>query len=221
MSSICDICPLDDLMVDIPNTTCPENIKQIQRYIFARKSAGIIWDLVDPALNLPASIVGNVVEVNTGWNVLVAAADLTHIVRTPLIGGSSGITPGATRTEGGGDNTTLNGKKLNNGKDPADAVASFRSLTGDQIAAFEKLECIAEAGDLEVYLINQSDKLIGRKNGNKFTGFSVEYFEFGGLTNTGLDNKDVNVMAFQLKAEWAQYKHFVTPTFSMLNPAIF
>ena len=218
---ICDTCPLDDLMADIPATVCPQNIGQVQRYVFARKSAGIVWDLVDDALNLPASIANNPVEDAAGWNILVAANDLTHIVRTPLIGGSSGITPGAARTEGGGDNTTLNGKKLNNGRDPADGVASYRSLTGEQIAAFRLIECIAEAGDLEVYMVNQSNKLIGRKEGDKFTGFSVEYFEFGGLDNKGLDNKDVNIMAFQLKSDWDEYKHFIAPTFSMLNPNVF
>ena len=218
---ICDSCPLDDLMVDIPNSTCPENIGQVQRYIFQRKSAGITWDITDKALNTPASIQISAVEDRDGWDVLIAAGDITHIVRTPLIGGDSVINPGSALTEGGGDNTTLNGKKLNNGRNPADGAARFDSLKKEQIAAFRKLECYAEANDLEVYFVNQSDKIIGSLVGNKFSGFDVQYFTFGNLDNQGFNSKDSNLMEFQLKSDWDESKHFITPTFSPLNTNTF
>ena len=144
-----DCCPLPTALSDIPSSTCPENLGQIQRYWFVRKGE-VVWDIVTPANNVPATITGQAPEDAAGWNILFAAVDSTKVVKTPLIGGDSTLTAGTTITQGGGDNSTLNGETLVNGINPTDGSARFDSLTGAQIAAIRTLAC--EGNGLEVYL---------------------------------------------------------------------
>lgn len=209
---ICNTCPLGTELDAIPETTCPINMGQIQRYLFVRKG-NVIWDSVTPADNVPGTITGEVIEDVTGWNTLLAAADSTKVVKSPLIGGDSAITAGTELTEGGGDNTTLNGVTLSNGSNPADGTARFDGLTAEQIAAFRKLNC----EDVEVYFVNQSNKIIARKDGDLITGFPLLKFYFGTKENAGLNSRDSNVMTFQLNSDYDEYLHVVTPTFNALT----
>jgi len=54
-SFLLDCCPLATSLTDIPSSSCPENIGQIQRYWFVRKDV-VSWDTTDPLNNLPATI---------------------------------------------------------------------------------------------------------------------------------------------------------------------
>ena len=204
-----DCCPLDPALADIPASACPENIGQIQRFWFVRKGE-VIWDVATPANNLPATIAGNSVDVAAGWNILFAAADSSHVVKSPLIGGDSTLTAGTTITQGGGDNSTLNGETLVNGINPTDGSARFDSLTGAQITAFRKLAC--EGNGLEVYLISQEGKIWGSKVGDLLTGFDATNVVLGSMSNAGFGTRDNNTLTFQLQFDWDESKYAVTPT---------
>lgn len=206
-----DCCPLASSLDDIPASSCPENIGQIQRYWFVRKG-NVVWNTSnssDPS-QIPALINGNDVNVVAGWDLLSVQTDDTHVVYSPLIGGDSSITAGSTITQGGGDNTTLNGETYLNGINPADGTARFDSLTGAQITAFRKLAC--EGNGLEVYLISQEGKIWGSKVGDLFTGFDCTNVVLGTLSNAGFGTRDNNVLTFQLPFDWDETKHAITPT---------
>lgn len=207
-SFLLDCCPLDPSLTDIPASACPENIGQVQRYWFVRKGQ-VIWDIVTPANNVPATITGQAPEDAAGWNILFAAADDTHVVTSPLIGGDSTLTAGTTITQGGGDNSTLNGETLVNGINPTDGSARFDSLTGAQIAAFRKLAC--EGNGLEVYLISQEGKIWGSKVGDLVTGFDCTNVVLGSMSNAGFGTRDSNVLTFQLAFDWDETKYAITP----------
>ncbi len=207
-SFLLDCCPLDPSLTDIPASACPENIGQVQRYWFVRKGQ-VIWDVVTPANNVPATIVGQAPEDAAGWNILFAAADDTHVVTSPLIGGDSTLTAGTTITQGGGDNSTLNGETLVNGINPTDGSARFDSLTGAQIAAFRKLAC--EGNGLEVYLISQEGKIWGSKVGDLVTGFDCTNVVLGSMSNAGFGTRDSNILTFQLAFDWDETKYAITP----------
>ena len=207
-SFLLDCCPLDPSLTDIPASACPENIGQIQRYWFVRKGQ-VIWDVVTPANNVPATITGQAPEDAAGWNILFAAADDTKVVKSPLIGGDSTLTAGTTITQGGGDNSTLNGETLVNGINPTDGSARFDSLTGDQIAAFRTLAC--EGNGLEVYLISQEGKIWGSKVGDLVTGFDATNVVLGSMSNAGFGTRDSNVLTFQLAFDWDETKYAITP----------
>ena len=207
-SFLLDCCPLDPSLTDIPASACPENIGQVQRYWFVRKGQ-VIWDIVTPANNVPATITGQAPEDAAGWNILFAAADDTHVVTSPLIGGDSTLTAGTTITQGGGDNSTLNGETLVNGINPTDGSARFDSLTGAQIAAFRKLAC--EGNGLEAYLISQEGKIWGSKVGDLVTGFDCTNVVLGSMSNAGFGTRDSNVLTFQLAFDWDETKYAITP----------
>lgn len=207
-SFLLDCCPLDPSLTDIPASACPENIGQIQRYWFVRKGQ-VIWDVVTPANNVPATITGQAPEDAAGWNILFAAADDTKVVKSPLIGGDSTLTAGTTITQGGGDNSTLNGETLVNGINPTDGSARFDSLTGAQIAAFRTLAC--EGNGLEVYLISQEGKIWGSKVGDLVTGFDATNVVLGSMSNAGFGTRDSNVLTFQLGFDWDETKYAITP----------
>lgn len=207
-SFLLDCCPLDPSLTDIPASACPENIGQIQRYWFVRKGQ-VIWDVVTPANNVPATITGQAPEDAAGWNILFAAADDTKVVKSPLIGGDSTLTAGTTITQGGGDNSTLNGETLVNGINPTDGSARFDSLTGAQIAAFRTLAC--EGNGIEVYLISQEGKIWGSKVGDLVTGFDATNVVLGSMSNAGFGTRDSNVLTFQLGFDWDETKYAITP----------
>ena len=207
-SFLLDCCPLDPSLTDIPASACPENIGQIQRYWFVRKGQ-VIWDVVTPANNVPATITGQAPEDAAGWNILFSAADDTKVVKSPLIGGDSTLTAGTTITQGGGDNSTLNGETLVNGINPTDGSARFDSLTGAQIAAFRTLAC--EGNGLEVYLVSQEGKIWGSKVGDLVTGFDCTNVVLGSMSNAGFGTRDSNVLTFQLAFDWDETKYAVTP----------
>lgn len=208
-----DCCPLPTALSDIPSSTCPENLGQIQRYWFVRKGQ-VIWDIANPANNLPTTpdtpdLAGLDITLAATWNLLFTAPNNFKVVKTPLIGGDSTLTAGTTITQGGGDNSTLNGETLVNGINPTDGSARFDSLTGAQIAAIRTLAC--EGNGLEVYLVSQEGKIWGKKDGDLYTGFPCTNVVLGSMTNAGFGTRDNNTLTFQLDFDYDEYKYAVTP----------
>lgn len=212
MINICnfllDCCPLATTLTDIPESTCPENIGQIQRYWFVRKG-NVSFDLSSNLNNQPVAIQGDDPENLSLWSTLFTQPDDSKVVKTPLIGGDSTITAGTVLSVGGGDNSTLNGSTLINGINPADGSARFDSLTAAQIEAIRNLTC--EAQGLEVFLISQEGKIWAKKDGDIVTGFDCSNVILGTMTNNGFGTRDSNVMTFQLDYNYDEYKYSITP----------
>jgi len=202
-------CPLPTALTTIPANSCPKNIGQIQRLFIVRKG-NVIWDDSDPLQNTPSSIavLGYTIDTVAPWNVLFAAADSTKVVKTPLIGGDSTITAGTAITQGGGDNSTLNGETLINGFNPSDVSMRFDSLDTTQVAAMKELRC----EDVEVYFINDAGKILCRKDGDLITGFDAKNFSLSSKNNAGFGTRDNNVLTFQLDDDWDEYLEFKTPS---------
>lgn len=203
----CD-CPPSTKMEAIPATTCKTNIGQIQRFFIVR-AGQVIWDTGTPANNIPATIASDALEDITGWNTLFTAVDDTFVAKTPLVGGDSAITAGTPITNGGGDNTTLNGETQYNGVNPAEFVTRFDSLSSEQIAAFRKIMC---EPSIEVYLVNNAGKVFGWKNGDLVTGIVVTNFFLGTKTNAGFGTRDASQLTFQLPANYDEYLYSFEPS---------
>lgn len=208
------VCPKPTALTSIDATTCPEELGQIQRFIFYRKGT-IRFDTADPSSvkQIPASIsgVGNLPTVLAPWTILLALATNDKAILTPLLGGDSSITPGTQNTFGGGDNSTLNGQIYSLGFNPADGTARFDSMTAAQTAAFKLLVC----EDLEMIMINDSGQLIGERDTvdtDLWHGFNVSNVAFGGRNVQGFATRDNNVMTFQLDDDWDTKYEKQTPT---------
>ena len=209
-SFLLDCCPLATSLTDIPSSSCPENIGQIQRFWFVRKGV-VVFDTLAPYTNsTPATIATLDPEVLATWTILFGAVDDSHVVLTPLIGGDSIVTAGTPVTFGGGDNSTLSGETFVTAINPSDVSVSFDSLTAAQIAAFRTLTC--EGNGLEVYLISQEGKIWGSKTGDLFKGFDCTNVVLGSLTNSGFGTRDSNAMTFQMPFDWDETKAFLTPS---------
>lgn len=208
------VCPKPTALTSIDATTCPEELGQIQRFIFYRKGT-IRFDTADPSSvkQIPASIsgIGNLPTVLAPWTILLALATNDKAILTPLLGGDSSITPGTQNTFGGGDNSTLNGQIYSLGFNPADGTARFDSMTAAQTAAFKLLVC----EDLEMIMINDSGQLIGERDTvdtDLWHGFNVSNVAFGGRNVQGFATRDNNVMTFQLDDDWDTKYEKQTPT---------
>ncbi len=204
-------CPKPAALGDITPQLCPEHIGQIQRLWFVRKGA-VTFDLLDPANNTPVAIagLGNEVEEEAPWLILFAAVDDSHVIKTPFVtgGGDSAITPVEPSFFGGGDNSTFSGKKQFVGFNPSDGALNLHGLSGQVIADIRALIC---EGELEMYFINQENKIIGAKVGDTLTGFCASAVVLGSMTNAGFNTLDSNLLTFQLDFDWDEKKHFITP----------
>ena len=107
-------CPLPTAIGDITPNTCPDNFGQIQKVIFQRR--GFVFD----------GTVGKDITLLADWQALQVAADDTKIQVSPFAYNSI-ITAGESITNGGGDNTTLNGEVELVGVNPSVYTAEFRS----------------------------------------------------------------------------------------------
>ena len=206
-------CPIPTALTVIPATTCPEELGQIQRFILVRKSE-VKRDTATPANNLPATIANDLPTATAlgteGWAILIAAADSTKTIFTPLLGGDPSITAGEQNLFGGGSNETLNGQVYSLGFNPSDGTARFDSLTAAQTAAMKLLVC----EDLEIYFINDDGDIIGERDTVDATwhGFSVTNVALGGRSVQGFASRDSNVLTFQLDDDWDTKFEKQTPT---------
>ncbi|RLI35950.1 hypothetical protein DRO66_06570 [Candidatus Bathyarchaeota archaeon] len=197
----------------IPTTTCPEELGQIQRFIFVRRG-GVRWDTADPTAtgkSTPASIQPNLPTVSAGWTTLKALSDDDKVIFTPLLGGDPTITPGDQITFGGGDNSTLNGETYHVAFNPADGSFRFDSLTAEQTAAMKELVCES----LEVYMINSDGDIIGERDtidADLWHGFKVFNPALGGRNLAGFGTRDSNVLTLQLNDDWDTKFEKQTPT---------
>lgn len=207
-------CPKPTALTTIANTTCPEELGQIQRFIFSRKGT-IRFDTVDPTspAQLPASIqgLGNLPSILAPWTILLGLATNDKAIVTPLIGGDPVINAGEQVTFGGGDNSTLNGQIYHVAYNPSTGTFRFDSLSAAQTAALKQLIC----EDLEVIMINSDGDLIGERdtvNPDLWHGFAATNVSLGGRSVQGFASRDSNVLTLQLDDDWDTKFEKQTPT---------
>lgn len=203
----CD-CPPPTELDTIPDLTCGIDLNQVQR-VFLIRTGGASWDRVTPTNNFPATISGDAPEDVTGWNTLLTETGVSKLIKTPL-GPEGNISDGGAITNGGGDNTTLNGEVQYNGTNPALFSIRYDSLTKEIIAAMRKLQCEKQ---LSVYLANNVGKLIGKQDigSDVFTAIPVTNFYVGTKVNNGFTTRDANFVTFQLAANYDESLEFIEP----------
>lgn len=202
-------CPVATALTTITATTCPEELGQIQRAFFVRKGE-VVWDTATAgAANVPATIALDLVTVIAGWNVLKIAADSTKVVFAPLFGGDITVAPSEAVTQGGGDNSTLNGQVLFVNFPDSSFSARYDQLGATQTADLKLLVC----EDLEVYFVNDSGDIIGdASTTGTFKGFDCTNVALASRNVAGFATRDSNIMTFQLDADWDTIFEKQTPT---------
>ena len=202
-------CPVPTALTTITATTCPTELGQIQRAYFVRKNQ-VVWDTATAgAANVPVAIAGDVVTVIAGWNILKVAADDTKVVFPPLFGGDIVISPAEAITQGGNDNSTLNGQTYFVAFPDSTFSARFDQLSAQTTADLKLLVC----EDLEVYFVNQDGDIIGdASTTGTFKGFDCTNVALGSRNVQGFAVRDSNIISFQLDADWDTIFEKQTPT---------
>ncbi len=202
-------CPIATALTTITPNSCPTELGQIQRAWFVRKGQ-VIWDTATAGVaNVPGTIAGDVVTVIQGWNVLKIALDDTKVVFAPLFGGDITIAPAEAITQGGNDNSTLNGQTYFVAFPDSAFSARYDQLTATQTGELKELVC----EDLEVYLINEDGDIIGdASTTGTFKGFDVSNVALQSRNVQGFATRDSNIMSFQMDADWDTVFEKQTPT---------
>ena len=196
MSLSCQ-CPSPTAIGNIPAQTCPENFNQIQK--FAIQRSGYTFD----------GTAGKDITLLADWQTLTSAVDSTHAVVTPFVH-EAVITAGEAITNGGGDNSTLNGESELVGINPSAFAGMFKSLSKEVIQALFDLRC---EKNLVVFFFNEDGKIIAEeKTTGNFTGFPISSFFVGDTNNEGFATNDTHAVSFNLKKDWSKFQSIVTPS---------
>ena len=191
MSLTCS-CPTPTAIADITALTCPENVGQIQRLVFAR--------------SFSLTTVANMILEAT-WTTLFAAADDTHAVFTPLIDNPV-VEPGAVITVGSG-NEVRNGIPKIVGNEPTSFSFTLRNFPVATIRQLKELMC---EPDLQVIFVQEDSKFVHPINGVIPEGFPVQGLRISDKKIGGFNALDEHMLEFKCSENWSDYLTITDPT---------
>jgi len=187
------VCPKPESLTDVLRATCKENLGQIQRFIFQRE--GLDNRFAVGELGLITAL--------ASWTPLWIAEDDTKIVSSPYV--ENFVIPRTeAATEGGGDNSTIDGIEIVIGANAATAIGQIAETPSSILAALRKLMC---EPFLTVYMVNQYGQVIGRdlvpaSPGTDVTGIPIQSFFVSDADNNGLNTRDKADFRFGLPFGW-------------------
>lgn len=151
-------CPAKAALTTIPAVKCGESMGQVQRIAFQRiyKADGTKngFHPGKAAEGETPEVPGLPITEKASWDKLLAAADDTKIVLSPIVQAPESE-PGDARTYGGG-NDTPGGVEEVLGANPTSFSGVFRSVPQSVIAILKELQCEARGSNLGVYLFDEN-----------------------------------------------------------------
>ena len=191
------LCPLPAALSDIPTDDCPTNFGQIQKIAIQRKGLGF------------DGLAGNDILLLADWQTRTAAIDDTKIIVSPFVYEAT-ITAGEAITNGGGDNSTLNGETELVGVNVSTFEGMFKESSAEVIAALQALRC---ERNLVVYLFTEFKKIIALEiTDPAYQGIGATSFFVGDKSNTGFASKDSAAVTFNIPCNWSASAKILTPT---------
>lgn len=187
-------CPLPSAITSIPTYNCPIIWGQIQKLAFRRiKSA--------------AALTTTSAGVKATFTPLLTATDDTKVIVTPYL--LNLVIPNTEAlTEGGNDNTTINGVSKLKGLGATKVTAELHNAPSDVAKALKGLtaESSVQPGvsNLEVILLTETN-VIGKKVGaSGFTGFKLFNFVITDVGSEGYGKDNVYKVQFELAGGWSE-----------------
>ena len=198
-------CPVGTAIPTITPSTCPFEIKQVQKLIWTRKG------------NTIASLATAKLEAT--WTALLAAAAGTRAQVTPFVWDAV-ITAGDAVEEGGGDNSTLNGIPVVEDVSPTQFTGYFRNQNQQAvIKVLREFKC----EDLEAYMINRDGYIVGRYTdaGTTIQGFPITALHIGDMHSEGFSQPTKNMMSFYMEdgEGWSDELIIIETAFNALELA--
>lgn len=202
-------CPDNGILVEIPNESCPFDLKQIQRLAFATKGKVLFDSATGGGAGNGIPQANSQVDTLADWNARKTATDNTKIVFTPLIGGDPTIEAGDAITSGGGDNSSLNGVEEVTGVSPSKFTCVFKSIAPATEKAMKELMCKST----EVYLFLEGGKIacVKVEGTENHKGFNVQSLFVSDRNNEGYGTQDKHDFSFSLASGWSENLVIVKP----------
>jgi hypothetical protein len=198
-------CPLPESLESIPETDCPIRWDQVQKIGIRR---------IENRVSLNTT---NILLLAT-FTPLLTAADDTKLLISPYLTNVV-ITPGEILSEGGNDNTTLNGVPQLRGLGFTSVTAQLKNASSETADALRALtaETASQPGQtfLEVLLFNKDGKIIDRKVSGSDTnleGFPIYNFTVSDVGSEGFNRDNVNNISWQFAPGWSERHQMHTPT---------
>lgn len=201
MSLTCS-CPVAAAIPNIPISSCPQSIGQIQKVVFQR-----VFNSDGTKNALDASTANPTLKAT--WTALLAAANATKVVCSPYLNAPTGEA-GAIKTYGSG-NEVLGGIPITIGREPSTFTCNLLQQPQVTIEALKSYMC-EEVG---VYLINENGViwlLADATTPTEYYPVPIHTFFVGDKTPGGLDSPDMNVMSWYFAPNWSDRLVPVTPT---------
>jgi len=197
-------CPLPTAIGDITAQACPENFGQIQKIIFQRE--GYVFD----------GTTGKDITLLADWQTVFTSTGSEKAQVTPFIYAPV-ITAGDSITNGGGDNSTLNGVAELVGVNASTFAGLFKGLNATTISSLVSYVC---ENNLVAYFLNKNQDIICAETtlgSTNYTGIKIQELFIGDKTNNGLATKDENAITFSIPDGWSKTVKVINPAFNPLS----
>lgn len=195
------LCPLPTALTTIAAAGCPERFGQIQKFAFQR-------------LQTTPSFTPTSILLQATWTPLLAATDSTKVVISPFLNNVI-INSGDALTEGGNDNTTLNGIARLLGLGYATVTAELRNVPSTLATALRALTVeSAQNGytNLWCYMFNGEQKIIADKIGSTNPGFPVYNLVVTDVHSEGFNKDNIFKVSFSMAPGWSENFTIYKPT---------
>jgi hypothetical protein len=206
-------CPLPTAIGAISEADfCPVDFRQIQRIAFQRKQATAPFEATGEAVSP--------IDLQTSWDTYIAAADSTKIQISPYIT-EFVITGSEAITEGGDDNTTIDGVPVYNGEGIVNVAGVFRSLPpsiADELRTLSG-ESVATSGaaKLTAFFFNEGGShVVAKKSGADYEGVEIYNFRISTVASEGLNAPNKYAVTFTMKGNWDTGLAYLSTAFNTL-----
>jgi hypothetical protein len=212
MSTLCE-CPNPAELESPVDFTCPENFDQIQKILAYRKAAkaALGWFADEAAL---------LVEAN--WDALLAQTGDDKLIITPYLNNVV-IPMSEEQTEGGNDNTTINGIETYLGESFTKVTGELRGAPSEVSRAMQKVGCettsdIGETNVESFYIARGNLLIYSVPNGGTVPeGFSIYNLRVGDVGSEGFNAKNKMPISWSKAPGWSSYFKVVKLPFDLLS----
>ncbi len=212
MSLLCS-CPNPTELESPVDFTCPINFDQIQKIFLFRKAAidGVSWFADQAAL---------LVEAN--WDVLLGLSGDDKMIVTPYL--NNIIIPQSEElTEGGNDNTTVNGIETTLGEGFTKVAGELRGAPSAVSRALQKVGCettsdIGETNIQAIYVGRGNQIIYNVPDGaTKPEGFPIYNFRVGDVGSEGFAQKNKHPLSWSTAPGWSDFFQAQKVAFNLLG----
>lgn len=199
-------CPVGSALTAITIDNCPENMGQIQKFIFQRYySTGTTRNTFVVASADPDTL--------ASWTAVKGASDGTKVVVTPFV--NNPTSEGGDPIEFGGGNATVGGTPVIVGRNATVVTAEFHNIKQYTTAQnLKELQCEY----IGVYMVDEFGRIWGTaSSASSPTNFYPirivqNTFFIGDKQMGGFEAPDMNVIRFALPPNWSDDLYVVTPS---------